>query len=124
MTLGRLVLAWLPVAVWFTCTTGIARRLIHAGDTAPSPGTFLLRATARAGAEGLVLTLLASLWFDTLGAGAWWLPVSLVGALVAIAGVTPMSPSYARSSGTLALLFLVDILRYVGAGAILVWRLG
>jgi hypothetical protein len=30
-----------------------------------------------------VLTLFASLWFDSLGAGGWWLPFALLGVLVA-----------------------------------------
>ncbi|HEU5465245.1 MAG TPA: hypothetical protein VFU75_00045 [Gemmatimonadales bacterium] len=121
MTLGRLFLAWLPVAVWFTCATAIARRLALApeGDGGASPlGSLLRRTSGRSMAEALLLTLLASLWFDTLGTGAWWLPVALIGALVAIA------PSSPRSRRTAALLFLIDVLRYVGAGALLVWRLG
>ena len=121
MTLGRLFLAWLPVAVWFTCATAVADRLAFArqGDPGiPSPGSFLRRTYARSMVEALLLTLLASLWFDTLGTGAWWLPVALVGALVAIA------PSIPRPRGTAALLFFIDVLRYVGAGALLVWRLG
>jgi hypothetical protein len=121
MTLGRLFLAWLPVAVWFTCATAIARRLAFApqgNDGIPSLGSLLRRSSGRSTVEALLLTLLASLWFDALGTGAWWLPVALVGALVAIA------PSIPRSRGTAVLLFLLDVLRYVGAGALLVWRLG
>lgn len=121
MTLGRLFLAWLPVAVWFACATAVADRLAfvrHGDEGVPSPGSFLRRTYARSMVEALLLTLLASLWFDTLGTGAWWLPVALIGALVAIA------PSVSRSRGTAALLFVIDILRYVGAGALLVWRLG
>lgn len=124
MTLGRLVLAWLPVAVWFTCATGITRRLAFAGETAPSLGSFFLRTARRSLLEGLFLTLLASLWFDTLGAGAWWLPAALVGALAGIAGVTPILPAVAHARRTVVLLFLVDVLRYVGAGVLLMWRLG
>ena len=123
MTLGRLLLAWLPVAVWFAGATGVARRLTLPEGTFPSLGVYLYRAVGRAFAEALVLTLLASLWFDTLGAGVWWLPVSLVGALVAIAGVTPVLPSVSYSRRTVILLFLMDVVRYVGAGALLVWRL-
>lgn len=121
MTLGRLFLAWLPVAVWFTCATAIARRLAFAPqgeEGIPSLASLLRRTSVRSLVEALLLTLLASLWFDTLGTGAWWLPVALVGALVAIA------PSLHRSRGTAALLFLIDVLRYIGAGALLVWRLG
>ena len=121
MTLGRLLLAWLPVGVWFTCATAFADRLAFApeGDAGiPSPASFLRRTSVRSMVEALLVTLLASLWFDTLGTGAWWLPVALVGALVAIA------PSLPRARGIAVLLFLVDVLRYIGAGALLVWRLG
>lgn len=111
MTLGRLFLAWLPVAAWFTGVAATARRLMLTERT-------LRQLTQRASVEALLLTLLASLWFDSLGAGAWWVPASLIGALVAVAGMTP------QPRRTIFLLFLVDLLRYVGAGALLVWRLG
>ena len=111
MTLGRLVLGWVPVAVWFTGVAALARRLTLTERAFPMLAT-------RASVEALLLTLLASLWFDSLGTGVWWLPVSLIGALVAVAGVTP------QARRTVFLLFLIDVLRYVGAGALLVWRLG
>jgi hypothetical protein len=123
MTFGRLLLAWLPVAVWFTGATGIARRLTLPEGTFPSLGVYLYRAAGRAFTEALVLTLLASLWFDTLGSGVWWLPVTLVGALVAIAGVFPVLPSVPHARRIVVLLVLMDVLRYLGAGALLVWRL-
>lgn len=110
MTLGRLVLAWLPVAVWFTGAGALARRLTMSGKPLPA-------LAVRASVEAALLTLLASLWFDSLGAGAWWLPASLIGALVALAGMT------ALPRRTVVLLFLLDVLRYAGAGALLVWRL-
>jgi len=123
MTFGRLLLAWLPVAVWFAGATGVARRLTSPEGTFPSLGVYLYRAAGRALIEALVLTLLASLWFDTLGSGVWWLPETLVGALVAIAGASPVLPSVSHSRRIVVLLVLADILRYVGAGALLVWRL-
>lgn len=109
MTLGRLLAAWLPVAIWFAGVAGVlARRL-----TPEHP----YRAAARGAIEALVLTLLGSLWFDSLGTGAWWLPVTLVGALVALARTSPSGrPGF--------LLFAIDIIRYLGAGALLAWRLG
>jgi acyl-CoA synthetase (AMP-forming)/AMP-acid ligase II len=111
VSLGRLVLAWLPVAVWFTGAAFVARRLALSERAFPA-------LTIRAGVEALLLTLLASLWFDSLGAGVWWLPASLIGALVALAGVNAQPPR------TVVMLFLVDLLRYLGAAALLVWRLG
>ncbi|HEX4562686.1 MAG TPA: hypothetical protein VH113_12705 [Gemmatimonadales bacterium] len=111
MTLGRLVLAWLPVAVWFLGAAGLVRRLVLAERA-------FAALAIRACVEALLLTLLASLWFDSLGTGVWWLPVSLIGALVAVAGVTP------QPGRTAVVPFVLDLLRYVGAGALLVWRLG
>jgi hypothetical protein len=105
MTLGRLLSAWLPVAVWCALALWAKGRWI-ADAIAPK------RALTKGATEGALLTLFGSLWFDSLGAGGWWLLFGLVGSLVALAGrPTP-------------LLFLGDILRYVGAGVILAWRLG
>ena len=123
MTLGRLLLAWLPVAVCFAGATGLAARLTEPGGTFSPTLVYLYRAAGRASIEALALTLLASLWFDTLGSGVWWLPVMLVGTLVAIAGAAPVLPSVPHSRRTIVVLFFVDVLRYVGAGALLMWRL-
>jgi len=111
MTLGRLVLAWLPVAVWFTGAAWLSHHLALITRA-------LTNVVIRACVEALLLTLLASLWFDSLGAGEWWLPMSLIGALVAVAGMTQ------APRRTAVLLFLIDLVRYLGAGALLVWRLG
>lgn len=113
MTLERLLLAWLAVAVWFAGVVWTGRRWVGAGRPA-------LRVLA---GEAAVLTLFASLWFDSLGSGGWWLLFLLVGLLAAFpvrlqeiaAGTLPRGPEI--------LLALVDTARYVGAGAILAWRL-
>lgn len=117
MTLGRLVLAWLPVVVW--CALGAwAKGRVTTNPI--SPVATLRRSAIEAG----LLTLFASLWFDSLGAGSWWLLFGLVGALVALAG-RPASPAPSPQPPRTAILHLLgDILRYIGAGAILAWRLG
>jgi len=114
MTLGRLALAWLPVAVWFLGVRVALSRWTAAPDPeAPRPWRpDLTRAAGPAALEALLLALLASLWFDSLGSGEWWLPVGLVGGLVAMARVPRRLP-----------LILADLGRYVGAGALLAWRL-
>ena len=112
MTLGRLMLAWLPVALWFIATAAGVSRWTSADRPRPPFTACVTRAARRSALEALLLTLLASLWFDSLGAGEWWLPVGLVGALVATA----------RIPGTLP-AFLADLGRYLGAGALLAWRL-
>jgi len=124
VTLPRLLLAWLAVGAWFLAARWAARRWILRDGAAPppwAPG----RAPARAIAlEAAGVTLFASLWFDSLGHGGWWLLFLLVGLLVTFAprlSETPPGPPPARRTTLLA--GLADVARYVGAGAVLAWRL-
>jgi hypothetical protein len=117
VTLGRLVLAWLPVAVWFVLATYAIPLLVAAVSKPPGePGRWgavevsLLKWRL---VEAALLTLFASLWFDSLGSGGWWVLFLLVGA---IAAGLPRRP--ARRAA------FIDVGRYVVAGGILAWRLG
>lgn len=76
----------------------------------PAPGRATLAWT---GVEALVLTMIASLWFDSLGHGGWWLLFGLFGLL---ATSLPGRPPF--------ISLTLSVLRYVVAGAILAWRLG
>lgn len=136
MTLGRLVGAWLPVAVWCLVATWAARRIATAHTPPPAtespapapparaPGDPVLfrRRVGLTLAEAGVMTLFAALWFDSLGRRGWWLLFLLVGLLVGFparferlaARPTPRPD---------VLLALLDTVRYLGAGAILAWRL-
>ena len=123
MTLTRLVLAWIPVAVEFT----IVRALGIGEPRDPSAPGDPFAAMARrylplCSAEAAVATLVASLWFDSLGHGGWWLLFLLLGLLVAVACVAA-APAARALRGAMPLLTR-DALRYVLAGAILAWRLG
>jgi hypothetical protein len=109
VTLDRLALAWLPVALWFWAAGFPARRL-DAPAAAPTPRP----PVARPLVESAVLTLFASLWFDSLGHGGWYLLFPLVGTLVALAR---------RAPGRALSFFLFDVARYAAAGALLAWRL-
>lgn len=109
MTLGRLLLAWIPVALWFAAAGWAARRVTGVTGT-PAPAAAALVAVAF---EALVVTLFASLWFDSLGHGAWWVLFGLVGLLASALSTRPAFVAVAFS-----------VLRYGGAGAILAWRLG
>lgn len=121
MTLGRLVLAWVPVALWFVVAGWLARRVT--GAVLPGDGAVGRRSVGWTAGEAGVVTLLAALWFDSLGSGGWWLLFLLIGVLAAFpvrlqgiaAGSLPRRPEI--------LLALADTVRYVGAGAILAWRL-
>jgi hypothetical protein len=85
-------------------------------------GAGAARATAL---EAAGVTLFASRWFDSLGHGGWWLVFLLVGLLVTfaprLAAPPPASPPARRTTLVAA---LADVARYVGAGAVLAWRLG
>ena len=109
MTLGRLALAWSVVALWFVAVTWATEHR---------------RNLTGAGGEALILTLIASLWFDSLGYGGWWLLFFLLGALAAFPARLRQLESGASPAGRAVLLGLVDAGRYVGAGAMLAWRLG
>lgn len=111
MTLGRLLFAWLPVAVWFCFAGWAANRLIGGGVVANAPvsGPVLLALAV----EALLVTLFGSLWFDSLGHGEWWLLFGLVGIL---ATRVPTRPSFASVA--------LAVVRYEGAGALLAWWLG
>lgn len=123
MSLGRLLLAWLPVALLFVLAPPVgypwsaasARALVWSFN-----GWELTWRLAEAG----VVTLFASLWFDSLGAGGWWLLFVLVGLLAAFPRRLVMwqhvEPARRRH---LLVHACFDVARYVAAGGLLAWRL-
>jgi hypothetical protein len=118
VTLTRLLLAWLPVAAWFTIVTYATPSLV--GPLAQRLEASLLKWRV---VEAGVLTLFASLWFDSLGRGGWWLLFLLVGAL---ATIPRWLPEHGREVPPRVLLIgaCVDLARYEIAGVLLAWRLG
>jgi hypothetical protein len=123
MTLGRLVLAWLPVGVWFVGVAWAGAR--WRGDA--GAGTWAPPRPRRIGwllAEAGVVTLFASLWFDSLGSGGWWLVFLLVGVLAAFPPRLRDLPEPGPARRNVLLQAGVDVARYVAAGWILAWRLG
>jgi hypothetical protein len=75
-------------------------------------------------AEAGVLALLAALWFGSLGSGGWLTLFLLLGVLVA-GSERGLRFALLRSGGRVELrLFLLDVARYLAAGAVLAWRLG
>ena len=125
MTLGRLLLAWLPVAALFVVTPPIGYRW---GGEVAEQGAFVWAFNRwEIGwrlVEAVVVTLFASLWFDSLGAGGWWLLFFLLGLLVAFPRRLVMwqHAEPPRRRHLLAHAGL-DVARYVAAGALLAWRL-
>lgn len=116
MTLSRLALAWAPVALWFVAVSWFTERR-------PAPA-HLGRRLVRCGGEALVTTLLAALWFDSLGHGGWWLLFVLLGVLAGVPARLRELEAGAATARAAALLGMADAGRYVAAGALLAWRLG
>jgi hypothetical protein len=124
VTLGRLLEAWLPVAALFVVAPPIGYRW----DLIVGRGFFVWSFNRwEIGwrlAEAAVVTLFASLWFDSLGAGGWWLLFLLVGLLVAFPRRLVMwqhvEPARRRH---LLVHACLDVARYVAAGGLLAWRL-
>ena len=126
MTPTRLVLAWLTTAVWFLLASAgsvrlvarLGRRGAEPGTVGPSPLRFRWRLV-----EAAVLTLFASLWFDSLGSGGWWLLFFLVGILVAMPQWLRLVAEQALPRRAAVAGACADLARYVVAGGILAWRL-
>lgn len=128
MTLGRLVVAWLAVAAW-TMVATFAVPLLVAALARPPGQTGVWASTGMSVVwwrpiEALALTLLAALWFESLGSGGWWLLFLLVGFLA----IGPRWVSaFAQAERRLRMLQFVgvcaDLARYVVAGAVLAWIL-
>ncbi len=106
MTLTRLALAWLPVALWFLLVGWLAWKV---RPVTPAPSGAWAVATL---AESVVATLVASLWFDSLGHGGWWLLFALLGLLASGLASRPSLASV-----------MVTVVRFVGAGGLLAWGL-
>src|SRR6266446_958508 len=115
MTLGRLLIAWVAVAIWFCVATFAMTNLVTTLPTParamPYPGvpTRLLKWRL---VEAALLTLIASLWFDSLGSGGWWLLFLLIGALVAFPIWLRTGPAEPLPSRALVASSLADLARY------------
>lgn len=119
MTLGRLLLAWLVVAAWFYAATWLAA-VLEAAATRPAGAPAIARwLLAWRPVEAALLTLLASLWFDSLGSGGWWLLFGLVGLLA----TSPALFAASRAPRVTAAVMVAELARYLVGGGLLAWRL-
>lgn len=124
MTLDRLLLAWLPVAALFVFTPPIGYRWDQPPDDRVLVWSFQRWEVGWRLAEAGIVTLFASLWFDSLGAGGWWLLFLLLGLLVAFPRRLVMWQHVEPLRRRHLLVHAgADVARYVAAGAVLAWRL-
>jgi hypothetical protein len=108
VALSRLVLAWLGVlALFLLAEAAVGRRPVVPKNVAQS----------------LLLTLLGSLWFASLGTGAWWLIFLLIGGLMELSAATEGKRVKQRDWRDLA-AHALGIARVVAAGGWLAWQLG
>ena len=114
------VAAWALVTFWFLAWEVAATRLDRSGNAGG-----WLRAPARSYvAEALVLSLLGTLWFASLGSGGWPIVFALIGLLMEWPG--PVRHGLRAPDGSRRALYRVvtGMLRVIGAGAILWWWVG
>jgi hypothetical protein len=127
VTPTRLVLAWLATAVWFLIASAgsvrLVARIARPGERPPTGGAAPPVGFGWRLVEAAVLTLFASLWFDSLGSGGWWLLFFLVGVLVAIPQWLRVVAEQALPRRAAVAGACADLARYVVAGGILAWRL-
>jgi hypothetical protein len=116
MGLSRLFGGWIAVIVWLLVWELVASWFGSTrGDGKPR------RVRVHLG-EALLLTLLGGLWFGSLGSGAWWLVFGLVGMLRE--WPSPRSRQPAERPDPISIgLGLLGVLRTIGAGGLLAWRL-
>lgn len=113
MTLGTVLFAWALVAALFLLWAWQAN-----GRQLNRPAALVCMA------EAFVLTLLAGLWFGSLGHGGWLLVFLLLGALVAGAERGLRSAFLRSPAGPELRALALGLARYALAGALLAWRLG
>ncbi|HQR17305.1 MAG TPA: hypothetical protein PK948_02985 [Gemmatimonadales bacterium] len=80
MALTRLVVGWMAAWLFFLVWEAIEAKI--AGGPRDPGRTVLRRAPGAYFIEALLFTLIAGLWFASLGHGGWWLLFGLVGLLV------------------------------------------
>jgi hypothetical protein len=125
VTLGRVVFAWIVVAAWFAIATVVTLYVVARLVIPPDARVYLgipTHVLKRRLAEAALITLIASLWFNSLGSSDWWLLFLLIGGLVSSGKWFARGPDL----GSKRVLFtevIADLVRYVIAGALLAWRL-
>jgi hypothetical protein len=117
MSLTRLAVAWVLVALWYGASEWIEARLGWAGAPAPGP-----RPGVIAG-ETVLLTLFAALWFGSLGHGGWWLLFLILGVLTEGPVRLRHRRGVTADGGRPWLGAAAAIVRCVIAGGLLSWRL-
>lgn len=113
--------AGLLTARWVSCGPGSGVRDPDPGPRAPGRG-ILHRIWPGATFEALIVTLLAALWFGSLGHGGWVILFLLLGALPAGDRWLRRALAGAPAGGE-AWVFVASLLKYLLAGLGCAWLL-
>jgi hypothetical protein len=116
MALSRMLAGWLVITVWLLATEAAGRGWLR------RDGPWVRGPVWLYAGQALWLTLLAALWFGSLGSGEWWLPFGVLGALLETR--PEQAPAFAVPGWRVALSWIVGVGRIVAAGGLLAWRLG
>lgn len=119
MALSEVALGWLLVAAWFLAWEVVAARL----ERGSNAGGWLRAPAQVYVAESLLLTLFGALWFASLGSGGWVIMFALLGLLMEWPGPLRAGHRNEIPPGRRARATLAGVLRVIGAGAILWWRM-
>lgn len=120
MQLTAVLAGWGLVSAWFLGWELLAARLDPRGN---SGGWW--RAPIRVYvAEALLVTLLGTLWFASIGSGGWYLVFPLLGVLMEWPGPVRHGFRAPDGSGRAMTRAGSGMLRILGAGALLWWWVG
>lgn len=113
MNAGRVAAALVAVGLLLAVAAPVTRALggeLDAARARPPHAATL--------AEALLLTLVGTLWFGSLGPGGWWLLFPLLG-LLADLPARLRDAAFRKHGGRLALASGASAARYLAAGALL-----
>jgi hypothetical protein len=111
MALSRVMAGWIVVTLWLLACEAAGGRLSRRG------GPWVRGPVWLYAGQALLLTLLAALWFGSLGSGEWWLLFGVLGALMASG--PEHRPSRIRLQWRGALGWAARVGRIVAAGGLL-----
>jgi hypothetical protein len=111
------VAAWLLVVTWFVAWEAVTARL----DRSRNEGGWLRAPVRIYVVEALLLTLLATLWFASIGSGGWPLVFAFIGLLMEWPG--PVRHGLRAEDGSWRAFVRVasGVVRVVGAAALVAW---
>jgi hypothetical protein len=115
MALSQVIVGWIVITLWLLATEAAGRGWLR------RERPWIRGPAWRYAVQALWLTLLAALWFGSLGTGEWWLLFGVLGALMES---NPEQAPLRLPRWRAAVSWMARVGRIVAAGGLLAWRLG